>query len=167
MYKVIQFLNSILRKPDETNKKMNWKNIVYYVNNGSPEPDKRVEKTEEEWKELLTPSQFIITRRKGTEPRGTGEFCTSYDEGVYGCVCCGTHLFDSTIKYSSGSGWPSFTEPIKENAIRYIKDITLGMVRVETVCNTCDAHLGHVFPDGPEPTGLRFCINSESLILIK
>jgi len=146
---------------------MNWNNVIYYANNGSPKPLTRVVKTDEEWMNLLTPEQFRITRQKGTEAPGSGEFCTSYDEGLYGCVCCNTPLFDSTIKYSSGSGWPSFTEPITESAIKYIKDTSFGMVRVETVCNTCDAHLGHVFPDGPEPTGLRFCINSQSLSLIQ
>ncbi len=146
---------------------LNWNSVIKYANNGSPEPDRRVEKTESEWKELLTPEQFRITRQKGTERAGSGEFCSSHEAGKYGCVCCDTSLFDSTIKFESGTGWPSFTEPIKENAIGYIKDVSFGMIRVEVVCNTCDAHLGHVFPDGPEPSGLRYCINSESLILQK
>lgn len=166
MFKVIQYGLYTQMKLEEINKIMNWKDVIYYANHGSPKPDKRIEKTEEEWAELLTASQYRITRQKGTEPPGSGEFCTSYDEGIYGCICCKTPLFDSTIKYTSGSGWPSFTEPVSENAIQYIKDTSYGMVRVETICNTCDAHLGHVFPDGPEPTGLRFCINSESLLLI-
>ena len=95
----------------------------------------------------------------------SGALCSIYDKGQYNCICCDTPLFDSTIKFSSGSGWPSFTQPIKENAIKYIRDISHGMVRVEVTCNTCDAHLGHVFPDGPEPSGLRYCINSESMQL--
>ena len=91
--------------------------------------------------------------------------CSIHEAGKYSCVCCGTPLFDSTIKFESGTGWPSFTQPITENAIKYEKDSSFGMVRVEVMCNTCDAHLGHVFPDGPEPSGLRYCINSESMKL--
>ena len=106
-----------------------------------------------------------ILRQKGTERPHSGELCSIYDEGQYNCVCCNTPLFDSTIKFESSSGWPSFTQPIKENAIKYVKDTTLGMIRVEVLCNTCDAHLGHIFPDGPEPSGLRYCINSESMVL--
>ena len=128
---------------------------------------KKIEKTEAEWKEILTPEQFRITRKKGTEQAGTGELCHAHDAGQYNCVCCNTPLFDSTIKFSSGTGWPSFTQPITENAIKYIKDVSFGMIRVEVVCNTCDAHQGHVFPDGPEPSGLRYCVNSEAIQLIK
>ncbi len=144
---------------------LNWNNIIRFANNGTPEPDRRVEKTEEEWKMILTPDQFKITRLKYTERPHSGEFCRSHEAGKYNCVCCNAPLFDSTIKFESGTGWPSFTAPIKENAVKYIKDSSHGMVRVETVCNTCDAHLGHVFPDGPRPSGLRYCINSESLLL--
>ncbi len=146
---------------------INWNSIIKYANHGSLEPEKRVEKSEEEWKKQLTSEQFRITRKKGTEPAGSGEFCSAYDPGKYNCVCCQTPLFDSTIKFESGTGWPSFTQPIKENTIGYIKDTSLGMIRVEVVCNTCDAHLGHVFPDGPQPSGLRYCINSASLQLHK
>lgn len=142
---------------------LNWKKIIHFAVSENPTPTKRVEKTEIEWKELLTPEQFRVTRLKGTERPFSGELCTTYDEGLYNCVCCNTPLFDSTIKYDSSSGWPSFTQPITENAIKYHKDSTLGMVRVEVLCNTCDAHLGHVFPDGPEPSGLRYCVNSESM----
>ena len=126
-----------------------------------------VTKTESEWKQILTSEQFRITRKKGTEAPGTGALCSVYDTGKYNCVCCNTPLFDSTIKYESKSGWPSFTQPIKTNAIKYEKDSSFGMVRVEVMCNTCDAHLGHVFPDGPEPSGLRYCINSESMVINK
>lgn len=146
---------------------MNWNDVMRYANNGSPAPSKRVEKTEEEWKTLLTPEQFRITRLKGTEPAGSGALCTAYDAGKYNCICCETPLFDSTIKFNSGTGWPSFTAPIQDNAIQYEKDTSYGMVRVEVMCNTCDAHLGHVFPDGPPPSGLRYCINSESMFLQK
>ena len=125
----------------------------------------KIEKSDEEWKNELSAEQFRITRKKGTEMAFTGEYCHAHDAGKYNCVCCNSPLFDSSIKFDSKSGWPSFTAPIKDNAINYVKDITLGMVRVEVMCNTCDAHLGHVFPDGPPPTGLRFCINSESIKL--
>ncbi|MDO6675760.1 peptide-methionine (R)-S-oxide reductase MsrB [Tenacibaculum sp. 1B UA] len=144
---------------------LTWKDVINFAVNGNPTPDKRVEKTAAEWQEFLTPEQFRVTRQKGTERPNSGELCSVYDAGKYKCVCCGTPLFDSTIKFSSGTGWPSFTQPIKENSIQYEKDTTFGMVRVEVMCNTCDAHLGHVFPDGPEPSGLRYCINSASMIL--
>ena len=146
---------------------LTWKNVMAFAVNGNPEPESRVDKTDAEWKEILTTEQYRITRRKGTEAPGTGALCSVYDAGKYNCVCCGTPLFDSTIKFSSGTGWPSFTQPITENAIKYEKDVSFGMVRVEVMCNTCDAHLGHVFPDGPEPSGLRYCINSASMVLDK
>ncbi len=144
---------------------LKWKNIMDFAVNGNPEPDKRVDKSEAEWKEILTAEQFKIARKKGTEAPGTGELCSVYDEGLYNCICCDAPLFDSTIKYESKSGWPAFTQPIKDNAIKYEKDSAFGMVRVEVMCNTCDSHLGHVFPDGPEPSGLRYCVNSESIKL--
>ncbi|MFD1551163.1 peptide-methionine (R)-S-oxide reductase [Putridiphycobacter roseus] len=146
---------------------LTWNDIIKFTMQGNPTPDRRVEKTEEEWKALLTPEQFRIARMKGTEPPGTGDLCHAHEAGKYNCVCCATPLFDSTIKFSSGTGWPSFTQPIKRNAIKYHKDTTHGMVRVEVMCNTCDCHLGHVFPDGPEPSGLRYCVNSESMKLDK
>ncbi len=146
---------------------LKWNNIIHYSVNGNPEPDRRVDKTEEEWKKQLTESQYRITRNKGTEAPNSGALCSSFDEGQYNCICCDQPLFDSTIKFNSSSGWPSFTQPIKVNAIKYHKDETFGMTRVEVMCNTCDAHLGHVFPDGPEPSGLRYCVNSESLQINK
>lgn len=146
---------------------MTWKDIIHYASKGNPEPDQRVDKSPEAWEETLDPEVFRITRLHGTERPHSGEFCTTHEPGVYQCACCGTPLFDSRIKYDSGTGWPSFTQPIKENAVKYIRDTSFGMVRVETRCNTCDAHLGHVFPDGPEPGGLRFCINSLALKLDK
>ncbi|WP_010135898.1 peptide-methionine (R)-S-oxide reductase MsrB [Ochrovirga pacifica] len=143
---------------------LTWKDVMDFTVNKNPSPDKRIEKTEEQWKELLTATQFSITRKAGTEMPHSGEFCTSYEPGIYSCICCGNDLFDSTIKFDSGTGWPSFTQPIKINAIKYLKDNSLGRSRVEIQCNQCDSHLGHVFPDGPEPSGLRYCVNSESLI---
>ena len=144
---------------------MNWNDVIRYASKGSPEPVRRVEKTDAEWKMQLSPEQFRITRKKGTEMAYTGAYCESHEAGKYNCICCDEPLFDSTIKFDSKSGWPSFTEPIDEHAIKYEKDTSLGMIRVEVMCNVCDAHLGHVFPDGPPPSGLRFCINSESLQL--
>lgn len=144
-----------------------WANVMSYAVKGNPEPDRKVEKSKDEWREQLTPEQYRITRQKGTERPHSGELCSIYDAGQYNCVCCDAPLFDSTIKYESSSGWPSFTQPIKENAIKYEKDSSLGMTRVEVMCNVCDAHLGHVFPDGPEPSGLRYCINSESMKMKK
>ena len=146
---------------------MNWNDVLEYAQKGNPEPPRRVTKTEAEWREQLTPEQYRITRRKGTEQAFSGELCHAYDKGKYSCICCGEPLFDSTIKFDSRSGWPSFTEPINQSVIKYEKDTSFGMVRVEVMCNVCDGHLGHVFPDGPPPTGLRFCINSESIQLEK
>ena len=146
---------------------MNWNDVIAFANKGSLKPDTRVEKTDAEWQKILSPEQYRITRRKGTEMAFTGQYCEAHEPGIYHCICCDTPLFDSTIKFDSKSGWPSFTEPIKANAIKYSKDVSFGMIRVEVMCNVCDAHLGHVFPDGPPPTGLRFCINSASVKLAK
>lgn len=145
---------------------LTWSDVIKFTNNGNPQPDKRVEKTENQWREILTHEQFQIARLKGTERAGSGEFCERHEPGLYGCVCCGTPLFDSRVKFESGSGWPSFTQPVKENAIKYEKDTSYGMIRVEIMCNTCDAHQGHVFPDGPAPSGLRYCVNSTSMQLL-
>lgn len=146
---------------------INWLNVIKATNKENIAPDKRVEKTEEEWKAILTEEQFRVTRLKGTERAHSSDMCTLFEPGKYACVCCNTELFDSGEKFDSGTGWPSFTQPIKNNAVAYHKDTTHGMYRVETTCNTCDAHLGHVFQDGPMPSGLRFCINAVSLVKIK
>ncbi|MDF9798749.1 peptide-methionine (R)-S-oxide reductase [Catalinimonas alkaloidigena] len=146
---------------------INWNDVIRYANQGSPKPDKRVEKTDEEWKAQLTPEQYKIARLKGTEAAFSGALCHAHEPGQYACICCETILFDSSEKFESGSGWPSFTEPVKDNVIKYEKDNSFGMVRVEVMCNVCDCHLGHVFPDGPAPSGLRYCINSESIKLLK
>jgi methionine-R-sulfoxide reductase len=142
---------------------LKWLDVLNFARNGNPEPDRRVEKTEAEWKAQLSPDQYFVTRQKGTERAFTGEFCELFEAGEYACVCCDTLLFDSREKFESGTGWPSFTQPVKENAIKYKKDGSHGMSRVEVMCNTCDGHLGHIFPDGPEPSKLRYCINSISM----
>ncbi|RYE08525.1 MAG: peptide-methionine (R)-S-oxide reductase [Sphingobacteriales bacterium] len=141
---------------------MNWDNVLEYAK-VNVQADRQVKKSNEEWKQLLTPEQYRVTRQHGTEVPFSGEYCEAHTPGIYACVCCGTELFDSTLKFESGTGWPSFTEPVKDNVIRYIKDTSYGMTRIEVLCNVCEAHLGHVFPDGPRPTGLRYCINSASL----
>ncbi|MCI4667379.1 MAG: peptide-methionine (R)-S-oxide reductase MsrB [Bacteroidia bacterium] len=142
---------------------LNWNNVLQYAKNGNLEPPRRVEKTDEEWRAELTDEQFRITRLKGTERAFSSEMCSLFQPGLYKCVCCGTELFDSAEKFESGTGWPSFTQPVSPNVIAHHMDMTFGMVRVETTCNVCDAHLGHVFPDGPAPSGLRFCINALAL----
>jgi methionine-R-sulfoxide reductase len=146
---------------------LNWNSIIQFSKNGNPEPDKKVVKTEAEWKVQLTEEQYRITRLKGTERPHSSELCSLFEPGIYSCVCCDTLLFDANEKFESGTGWPSFTQPIKENAVGYVKDISFGMIRIEAICNTCDAHLGHVFPDGPEPSGLRYCMNAVSLKKMK
>ena len=141
-----------------------WLDVLNYARNGNPEPPRRVEKTDDEWREMLTPEQYQITRAKGTERAFTGAYCEAYDPGKYACICCGTLLFDASEKFESKSGWPSFTQPIEKNVIKYEKDKSFGMIRVEVMCNVCDSHLGHIFPDGPPPSELRYCINSVSLV---
>jgi len=142
---------------------LSWSDIVRFANQGNPEPRRRVERTEAEWRTTLTPEQYRVTRQKGTESAFSSEMCSRFEPGHYSCVCCDTLLFDAAEKFESGTGWPSFTQPVEPNAIAYHADRSHGMQRVETTCNTCDAHLGHVFPDGPPPSGLRYCINAVAL----
>ena len=123
----------------------------------------RVEKTPAEWQQQLTPLQFEVTRKEGTERAFTGKYNANKADGLYRCICCATTLFDSKTKFESGTGWPSFWAPIAKENVKDIPDNTHGMQRIETECARCGAHLGHVFPDGPKPTGLRYCMNSASL----
>jgi peptide-methionine (R)-S-oxide reductase len=123
----------------------------------------KIKKSDSEWRSKLSDQEFYVTREKGTEPPFTGRFENSDDPGTYYCVCCGQPLFSSEAKYHSGSGWPSFWQPVTAESVEMHRDTTHGMVRTEVVCSACDAHLGHVFEDGPKPTGLRFCINSVAL----
>jgi len=125
----------------------------------------KITKTEEEWKKQLSPDQYYVTRHAGTEPAFTGKYWKTKDKGTYHCVCCGAPLFTSNTKFESGTGWPSFWQPVDSAAVAEKTDSSHGMIRTEARCARCDAHLGHVFPDGPEPTGQRYCMNSASLDL--
>jgi methionine-R-sulfoxide reductase len=141
----------------------NWAEIIDTASAGNPVPPRRVEKSADEWRALLNAEQYHVTREHGTERPFSSQMCSLFEPGQYACVCCETPLFDSTVKFESGTGWPSFAAPMTADVLAYHVDRSMGMVRVETLCNVCDAHLGHVFPDGPAPTGLRYCMNAVAL----
>lgn len=142
---------------------MDWGDVVRLASGEANPPPRRVEKSLEEWRAVLGPEQFQVTRQAATERPFSSAMCSLFQPGRYACACCGTALFDSTAKFESGTGWPSFGAPVADGVIGYHGDRSHGMIRVEVTCNVCDAHLGHVFPDGPPPSGLRYCINALSL----
>ncbi len=142
---------------------LKWDDIVAFARNGNPTPRNKIAKTEAEWQKQLSEEAFIVTRKAGTERPFSSEMCSLFEPSLYSCVCCNTTLFDAREKFESGTGWPSFTQPVDENDVSYHADASLASVRIEAKCNNCDAHLGHVFPDGPEPSGLRYCMNAVAL----
>ena len=142
---------------------MNWNAVLQLAENGNPAPPRSVEKTESEWREQLDEATFAVTRLKGTERPFSSQMCSLFEPGLYACTCCAEQLFDSANKFESGTGWPSFSDPVAPNVVAYHSDGSHSMQRIEVTCNVCDSHLGHVFPDGPAPSGLRYCINAVSL----
>lgn len=149
--------------PHDASPDLNWSGVLQLLRQGNPAPPRRLQLSPQQWRERLSPAQYHVTREKGTEHAHSSAMCSLFSPGRYACVCCGTELFDASDKYDSHSGWPSFTQALAPGLVAYHGDASHGMQRVETTCNVCDAHLGHVFPDGPEPSGLRYCINALAL----
>jgi methionine-R-sulfoxide reductase len=142
---------------------LTWPDVLSLATKGNPAPDHKVVKTDEEWRAQLSPDEYNVTRHAATERAFSSEMCSRFEPGLYSCICCATLLFDGTQKFESGTGWPSFTQPVESKVIAYRFDGPAFLKRVETICNACDAHLGHVFPDGPAPSGLRYCMNAVAL----
>lgn len=142
---------------------LKWNDVLNYARNGNPAPGRKISKTDDEWRRILGAEAFAVTRQAGTERAFSSEMCSLFKPGIYRCACCETVLFDAEGKFESGTGWPSFNQPSTVNVIAYRVDELHGMTRVEAICNVCDAHLGHVFPDGPAPSGLRYCMNAVAL----
>jgi peptide-methionine (R)-S-oxide reductase len=140
---------------------------IYSVKTGKLELVERIKKTDDEWKKILSKESYNVARQQGTELAFSGKYHNCHEDGIYECVCCGTDLFDSKTKFDSGTGWPSFWKPIADENVKEHQDRSYSMLRIEVLCARCDAHLGHVFDDGPKPTGLRYCMNSASLHLVK
>jgi peptide-methionine (R)-S-oxide reductase len=140
-----------------------WNQVLDWARRGNPPPPRRLELAEDDWRARLTPDQYRVLRQHGTERAFSSDLCSLFEPGRYACAGCGTLLFDATAKFESHSGWPSFTAPLADGLVAYREDLSHGMHRVETLCAVCDGHLGHVFPDGPPPTGLRYCINAIAL----
>jgi peptide-methionine (R)-S-oxide reductase len=147
----------------ESSRVLRWSYVVERARRGNVAPPRRVDKSPEQWRAVLSADQYDVTRRKGTEHPFSSALCALFEPGRYHCICCDTPLFDSTSKFDSGTGWPSFTAPLAPDVVAYELDTSYGTEQIEANCNVCDAHLGHVFPDGPPPNGLRFCINAVSL----
>jgi peptide-methionine (R)-S-oxide reductase len=143
---------------------LTWNDVTLLAQKGNTEPPRRVDKSDEQWRTELASDVFRVTRGKGTERPFSSEMCSLFEPGRYQCACCGTELFDASTKFDSGTGWPSFTQPVEPNVVAYVADSSHGMTRMEATCAVCDAHLGHVFPDGPRTGGgLRYCINALAL----
>lgn len=140
---------------------------IYFAKSDSVKMVEEIVKSEDEWKSILSPESYRVARKNGTEPAFTGKYHDCHEDGIYQCVCCDTDLFDSKTKFDSGTGWPSFWAPVAKENVKTKTDRSLFMVRTEVLCALCHAHLGHVFDDGPPPTGLRYCMNSASLKLVK
>jgi peptide-methionine (R)-S-oxide reductase len=147
----------------DTHTALNWPEVLRRARQGNAPAALRVEHDDAHWRAILPPEVYQVTRQAGTERAFSSELCHRFEPGLYYCRCCDSLLFDASQKFDSGTGWPSFRQPAHPDIVAYHADTSYGMVRVETTCNVCDAHLGHVFPDGPEPSGLRYCINAVAL----
>ncbi len=152
-----------MKEPSSSASTIDWAEVIRRASQGNPAPSHAVEKSDADWRAQLSSEQYMVTRQAATERPFSSAMCHKFEPGRYHCVCCGELLFDAASKFESGTGWPSFGQPASDAAIAYVADDSHGMRRIETVCNVCKAHLGHVFPDGPAPSGLRYCMNALAL----